>query len=801
MGSPHTFTVRRGNRWGPLRAAGLFLPALLAAQSAPSNLAFQSGTPGDPPRGWTVPQFLKSLGFSAEFRKEGCHSAAGCAVLLAPDAPPPDAFGNLMLRFDAARFRGQTVRLRAWVKLQPAGEPDRAPSGQTPRDRTQPDRASRQPAPSNHAQMWLRVDLPNQQIGFFDNMGDRPISSSEWKSYEITGQVAADAQSINIGVMSFGKTPVWIDGVTFEVVSNAASGPEVTAARTAIQKQYARIDSAYAQSDLDAVASLALPDAQIRMGTMKISLSAALLQIMAEMEKGARYVSRSTLTDVRLSGDDAIVSVNNEATRTSSGGVQILISSNRDTWAKTANGWKLKESALISSRSVTPPTAPQTAQPVVAELKLRAIQLVTADPAGADLPASAVPAQPAGGPSRAGAPPTGSPTPPFPADLAAFGKAVGDARIVSLGEASHGTREFFQLKHRLLEYLVKGKGFTVFAIEANWPESLAVDRYIKTGEGSAKAALAGMYFWTWYTEEVVDLIEWMRSYNQAPGQHPILTFTSFDMQAAHVAAQKALDYLMRYAPDDVDAAGQAYTEAQALETRRGQIYDDQAQAIADRAAAVVKLLDQKRAVLTAASSREAWRDARQAAAIVYQSCTMRIPGKGPAYRDEAMAGNVAWLNGQEHPNEKMVLWAHNGHVGFGAGSANGKSMGAWLRERYGKQMYVAGFAFRQGRLRAIGMENGTFTALSDYPVPPSPEGSGDAVLSAAGMPLFFLDMASLPPAGPLARWLAEPHLFHNVGANWVIDDPDSNLDPQALSKLYDGLIFVEESHAAHAIEK
>ncbi|MBZ5622399.1 MAG: erythromycin esterase family protein [Acidobacteriia bacterium] len=487
------------------------------------------------------------------------------------------------------------------------------------------------------------------------------------------------------------------------------------------------------------------------------------------MEKGAKYTSRSTVTDVRLSGSDAIVSVNNQATRTASGGTQILTSSNRDTWSKAGSGWKLKESALISTRSVIPPTSPDTALSIVAELKKSAAPLATVEPGGT------------------------------PDDLAAFGKAIGDARIVSLGEASHGTREFFQMKHRLLDYLVNERGFTVFAMEANWPESLAVDRYIKTGEGSAKAALAGLYFWTWNTEEVLDLIEWMRSYNQAPGKHPILTFTSFDMQTAHVAAQKAMEYLGRYSPADVDAAGEAYTEVQMLETRRAQIYDDQAKAVADRSAAVVKLFDSKRTAMTARSSPEAWRDARQAAAIVYQSCTMRIPGKGPAYRGEAMAGNVEWLAANVHPNEKIVLWAHNTHVAFGGSPA--KSMGAWLRERYGKQMYVVGFAFRQGRLRAIGTENGGFTALSIYSVPPSPEGSGDAILSAPGMPLFFLNMASLPAAGPLARWLAEPHLFHNVGANWVIDDPDSNLEPQSLSKLYDAIIFVEESHAARALEK
>jgi hypothetical protein len=64
-------------------------------------------------------------------------------------------------------------------------------------------------------------------------------------------------------------------------------------------------------------------------------------------------------------------------------------------------------------------------------------------------------------------------------DLKAFGDAVGDARIVALGEATHGTREFFQMKHRLLEYLVREKGFTVLAREQNWPDALALDRYIE----------------------------------------------------------------------------------------------------------------------------------------------------------------------------------------------------------------------------------------------------------------------------------------------------------------------------------
>jgi len=166
---------------------------------------------------------------------------------------------------------------------------------------------------------------------------------------------------------------------------------------------------------------------------------------------------------------------------------------------------------------------------------------------------------------------------------------------------------------------------------------------------------------------------------------------------------------------------------------------------------VIQVFDSKRAELVPQSMPEAWRDARQAAVIVYQSCAMRIPGKGPAYRDEMMAANVDWLAAQALPGEKMVIWSDNGHVRPGGGS-----MGTWLRQRYGRQMYVTGFAFRRGQVRAAGLAGGKFTGLGDSDVPASPEGSGDAILGATGLPVFFLDLASVSPDGPLGRWLAQP---------------------------------------------
>jgi erythromycin esterase-like protein len=121
------------------------------------------------------------------------------------------------------------------------------------------------------------------------------------------------------------------------------------------------------------------------------------------------------------------------------------------------------------------------------------------------------------------------------ADLQPLKKVVGDARIVELGEATHGTREFFQLKHRMIEFLASEKGFTIFSIEANMPEAYRLNDFVLNGFGDPKQLLKGMYFWTWNTEEVLDMILWMREFNKS-GRGRI-EFTGFDMQTPTVSME------------------------------------------------------------------------------------------------------------------------------------------------------------------------------------------------------------------------------------------------------------------------
>jgi erythromycin esterase len=137
------------------------------------------------------------------------------------------------------------------------------------------------------------------------------------------------------------------------------------------------------------------------------------------------------------------------------------------------------------------------------------------------------------------------------ADLQRLGALIGNARIVSLGEATHGTREFFQLKHRLLEYLVAELEFTMFGIEANYPECLRVNDYVLNGTGDPAAALAGTHFWTWDTEEVLALIEWIRSWNRSHARN--IKFYGFDMQFPAEAALGVLDYLAKGFALDIPA--------------------------------------------------------------------------------------------------------------------------------------------------------------------------------------------------------------------------------------------------------
>ena len=155
-----------------------------------------------------------------------------------------------------------------------------------------------------------------------------------------------------------------------------------------------------------------------------------------------------------------------------------------------------------------------------------------------------------------------------------------------------------------------------------------------------------------------------------------------------------------------------------------------------------------------------------------------------------MADNVKWIL-DNNPGAKIVLWAHNGHVSTESIGGYGP-MGKSLREMFGTQMVVFGFAFNQGSFQAIDQGKG----LRDFTVPPSPAGSLDATFAAAGIPLFALDLRAAPKSGFVATWLSEPHETRSIGAVFSETLAAQSLADLTAPQCFDVMIFVEKTTAA-----
>jgi erythromycin esterase len=382
-------------------------------------------------------------------------------------------------------------------------------------------------------------------------------------------------------------------------------------------------------------------------------------------------------------------------------------------------------------------------------------------------------------------------------DMTPLGAVIGNARIVAMGEATHGTREFFQLKHRMLEFLVEKKGFTLFGIEANWPESLAVNEYVLNGTGDAAQVLDGLYFWTWNTEEVLDLIRWMRRYNQDPKHTKKVKFFGFDMQVAHLAARNVEMYLAKVDPGEARVAAKLLAPvSDAKRERESANYKSIFfwQKMDERIGYLLEQLEGRKKAYVDASSLSEWTFAEHNLESVRQAAETysvdRLSNSSP--RDGAMAANVKWILDQEGPDAKIMLWAHNGHVATAKLGA-GDSMGMILREMYGEEMVVCGLAFGQGSFQALERGRG----LRQFTVGPANPGTLEAAMSATGIPVFAIDLRSAPSTGAVGTWLNEQQQMRNIGAIYSEGSSDMNMFSSGVDRhTFDVMFFVERTTAA-----
>ncbi len=270
------------------------------------------------------------------------------------------------------------------------------------------------------------------------------------------------------------------------------------------------------------------------------------------------------------------------------------------------------------------------------------------------------------------------------ADLAAFARAIDSARIVALGESTHGTREFFLLKHRLLRFLVQREGFRIFAIEANQLATERVNRYVQGGPGTAREAMR-VLFRLWNTEEMEALIEWLRSYNLA---HPdgMVRFIGYDMQDHRAPADTLRAFLLRVQPALVPLQDALLGEYRGQPSYATPSVDDTIRARwATQAATLWDTVRSHRSQwlsgMTTRKDSVAVEWAVQSANLLRQATSFNVALFSPE-RDSLMAANLDWYLRTLGDGDRAVVWAHDVHVSRGGDTAlsfnGGAQMGAQL---------------------------------------------------------------------------------------------------------------------------
>ena len=374
-------------------------------------------------------------------------------------------------------------------------------------------------------------------------------------------------------------------------------------------------------------------------------------------------------------------------------------------------------------------------------------------------------------------------------DLALLGQAIGTARVVGLGEATHGTRQFFRMKHRLLQYLVRRRGFTTFAMEADGAASCDIDDYVHTGTGDPVALIRELKFWTWDTKEILDMIRWMRAYNATVGPDRTVGFHGIDMQNPLSSSRKVVSFLRQVDPRAAHQAESAYHCLDPLDDPKAiaaRYPYREVQEQVDCARGIGEIYQRIARNRTAYERRSpsAYSCALLGAKLMMEDeLLLRVQ----SVRDHHSAENVLALL---EPGRKVIVWAHNMHIAKGFGA-----MGRTLARQLGEDYVAIGFdywggSFRARPRRADGGAAGAPIAIR-APVPSAD--SYEQAFHRAGLPIFFLDLRPLKSPFLSTAWLAGQHPMWSVGGGY---DPAHSVAQTRLPDNFDYLIFFDQAQAS-----
>ena len=412
-----------------------------------------------------------------------------------------------------------------------------------------------------------------------------------------------------------------------------------------------------------------------------------------------------------------------------------------------------------------------------------------------------------------------------PADYGELLEFFGGAHVVLLGEASHGTHEFYRERAQITKRLIRERGFTAIAVEADWPDAYRVNRYVQGQNLDADAveALGGFRrfpAWMWRNADVLDFIGWLRSHNDSLAPGSVKTgFYGLDLYSLHTSIEAVLNYL-----DKVDPAG-----AQRARYRYAcfEHFGEDPQAYGYAASFGLSRTCESEVIgqlveLQRRAAEYARRDGRVAAEdFFYAEQNARLVKNAEQYyrtmfrgrvsswnlRDQHMAETLGALQehlaaqnrGQPKHDTKVVVWAHNSHLGDARATQMGQAgewnLGQLVRQKHGRDSVSVGFS----------TYSGTVTAASNWGEPaerkrvrPAMPGSYEDLFHDVAIPAFAL---TLPPDSHVAGGLREPRLERAIG---VIYRPESERASHyfhaSLSDQFDAIIHIDETRAVEPLE-
>ena len=394
---------------------------------------------------------------------------------------------------------------------------------------------------------------------------------------------------------------------------------------------------------------------------------------------------------------------------------------------------------------------------------------------------------------------------------------VGSARLVLLGEGSHGTHDFYHERAEITKRLISEKGFSAVAVEADWPDAYRVNRYVRgeSDDPDADAALNGFErfpTWMWRNTVVLDFVRWLRDFNSGRAVGQRTGFFGLDLYSLFNSIGAVLQYLDRVDPE---AAMRARYRYGCFENfgEDSQAYGYVASFDLSRSCeeeAINQLVDMQRRALEYHSrdGGEDFFEAEQNARLVknaeeYYRSMFRGRQSSWNLRDTHMAETVdaivSYLK-RAGRDAKIVVWAHNSHLGDARatemGSRGELNVGQLLRQRYGADAVLFGFT----------TYTGTVTAAHDWDEPgerkrvrPALPESYELGFHETGLSRFFLDLRNGAGGTEL---LARPRLERAIG---VIYRPEteriSHYFRANIRDQFDGVIHLDETRAVEPLEK